>query len=268
VPLSNAYVSPVVVCSVRYRQNTLPVVARVSNVTSTSFDVRLQNPSDAPVVAETVDYLVVEEGVWTIDGTRLEAWTYLSTVTDSAFSSWYGEAQSYGQSYTVPVVLGQVMTENDPDWSVFWSHGSSYTNPPSATVLSTGKAVGEDVDKTRADETIGVIVFETGHGTIAGTPFEAALGADSVRGVADSPPYYYAFSSPFASQPEVAVATLAGLDGNNGGWAQLYAFTPVTSSGLLLAIDEDQIGDSERNHTTEQVAYVVFQSAFAYEAPP
>ena len=37
VSLANIYVSPVVVCSVNYNNNTMPVVVRVSNVTSTSF---------------------------------------------------------------------------------------------------------------------------------------------------------------------------------------------------------------------------------------
>jgi hypothetical protein len=267
VPLANTYVNPVVVCSVQYQQNVMPVVARVSNVTSTSFDVRLQNPSDGPVVAEGVDCLVVEEGVWTIDGTRLEAWTYQSTVTDSSVS-WVGETQAYGQSYLQPVVLGQVMTENDASWSVFWSRGSSRSAPPSATDLWTGKTVGEDVDRVRVDETIGVIVFEAGHGTMAGAAFEAALGADTVMGVADSPPYIYFFSSPFASAPEVAVATMAGMDGYNGGWAQVHGPTQMTTSLLYLSIDEDQIGDAERNHTSEQVAYIVFESAFAFEAAP
>jgi hypothetical protein len=42
VNLENTYVSPVVVCSVQYQNNNTPVVTRVSNVTSTSFDVRLE----------------------------------------------------------------------------------------------------------------------------------------------------------------------------------------------------------------------------------
>ena len=47
--------------------------------------------------------------------------------------SWIAEAQAYGQSYINPVVLGQVMTENDPDWSVFWCQGSQRTSPPSSS---------------------------------------------------------------------------------------------------------------------------------------
>ena len=47
------------------------------------------------------------------------------------------------------------------------------------------------------------------------------------------------------------------MDGGDGGWAVLYGNNPI-STNLNLAIDEDVIGDSDRAHTTEQVAYWVF----------
>ena len=72
VNLDNTYINPVVICSIQYNNNDLPVVPRVSNVTSTSFQVRLQNPSSNTVMAERVSYLVVEEGAWIIDGVKLK----------------------------------------------------------------------------------------------------------------------------------------------------------------------------------------------------
>ena len=264
VPLTNIYASPVVVASVEYTNNTTPVVARVGNVTAQSFDIRLQNPSDGPVVAETVSYVVVEEGVWTIDGVNVEAHAYLSTVTDKN-NSWSGEPQTYGQSYSNPVVLGQVMTENDPDWSVFWCSGSLPADPPSSGVLRTGKMVGEDPDVARADETVGFIVFEAGTGTIGGVQFEAALGADLVRGVTNKPPYVYPLSGGFSSAPLVAVATQAAMDGAHASWAITFGPGPLTTTSIGLAVDEDQLKDPERNHSAEQVGYVVFETPVSFE---
>ncbi|MCK4342225.1 MAG: hypothetical protein KAY37_10945 [Phycisphaerae bacterium] len=263
VTLRNKYVRPVVVCSVQYRNNSVPVVPRVSGVTNNSFMVRLQNPSDKPVKPEKVCYLVMEEGVWTIGDLKCEAQTYTSTVTDHAWR-WKGEKQSYGQDYKNPVVVGQVMTENDPDWSVFWCYGKYRGNPPSSKHLRTGKSVCEDNDRTRADETVGFIVFEKAHGTIAGVEFEAALGPDTIRGVQGWPPYPYWFKKRFSSAPQVALVATAGLDGSNGGWAQIHGATLATRKILFLAIDEDQIRDKERSHTTEQVGYIVFESSVAY----
>jgi hypothetical protein len=259
VNLSKTYVSPVVVCSVQYNNNTTPVVARVNNVTSNSFDVRLQNPSNGSVNADNVSYLVVEEGVWTIDGVNIEAQSYLSTVTDEN-NSWVGQVQTYGQSYTNPVVLGQVMSENNSHWSVFWCQGTARGNPPSATALKTGKTVCEDTVLQRADEIIGFVVIEAGHGVINGVEFEAAVGSDIVQGAVQSAPYTYTFNSAFSSAPQVVVATTAGMDGGDGCWAQTHGPTPASTTNLYLSVDEDQIGDSERYHTTEQVGYIAFSS--------
>jgi len=44
----------------------------------------------------------------------------------------------------------------------------------------------------------------------------------------------------------------------DGGWPLLYGGDPVSASQLKLAFDEDQVGDSERAHTSEQVACVSF----------
>ena len=266
VPLTNYYISPVVVCSAQYDLNSVPIVTRVSNVSSTSFDVRLQNPSGGVPVGENVSCLIVEEGSWVIDGVRIDAQRFNSTVTDEN-NSWVGQPLSYLQLFSSPVVLGQVMTEADPDWSVFWSRGTSRQQPPSPTALNVGKTVCEDSDTTRADETLGVIVFETGHGTVAGVEYEAALGADSVRGTGNNPPYPYTFATPFAVTPLLALVSQSGMDGANGSWAQIHGGTLATTTQLFLSVDEDQIANPERNHATEQVAYVVFEDSFVYQPP-
>ena len=68
----------------------------------------------------------------------------------------------------------------------------------------TGKTVCEDPTVARADETVGFIVFEGGHGTIGGVAFEALLGGDTVRGVTNSPPYTYTFGTSFATCAKTA----------------------------------------------------------------
>jgi uncharacterized repeat protein (TIGR01451 family) len=234
----------------------------VRNASGSSFEVRIQNPHasnpDVNLAAETVHYLVMEEGDYTLpDGRRIEAQKCNSTVTDRS-GSWSGQTQSYLQTYSNPVILGQVMSYNDSDWSAFWDRGQSRQQPPNSTNLRTGKMVGQDSDTTRSNETVGFIVIEQGNGTIDGVAYEARLGADNVRGVGNSPPYDYTFVQPFGSTPQVAVISQAAMDGNDGGWAVLYGASPLSSNQISLAVDEDQIGDSERAHTTEQVAYLVF----------
>ncbi|MCP4001424.1 MAG: hypothetical protein GY727_10995, partial [Gammaproteobacteria bacterium] len=180
---------------------------------------------------------------------------------------WVGQNQSYINTYTNPVVLGQVMSYNDSGFSSFWCYNGSTKNvPPSANALSVGKTVSEDTNTIRADETIGYIVLESGSGTIGNVNYVAALGADTIKGIGDSPSFDYSISGlPSAS---LAVASLSAMDGGNGGWATLYGSNPVSSSALRLAIDEDVAGDAERNHTTEQVAYIVFESEVIPDVDP
>ena len=259
VALDRTYTSMVVVCTPGYDSASVALVPRLQNATGGSFDLRVDQTDGLtdPVAGVDVHCLVVEEGVYTVaeHGVAMEAVRYTSSVTDHN-QSWVGENRTYAGSYTSPVVVGQVMTFADADFSVFWARGSSRRAPPSTSALWVGKNVGEDPDRVRADEIVGYVVIESGTGAIDGVPYAAGLGADSVRGVGNGPPYVYALAGPAA--PTHAVLSQSAMDGANGGWPVLYGPTPVRPGTLHLAIDEDQARDSERRHTTEQVAYIVF----------
>lgn len=260
VNLSNSYSEMVVVCSVNYGNNSDPEVVRVRVNSASSYQMRLQNPDNITLAAEPVHCLIMEAGAWTLpDGRKIEAQTYNSTITDND-SSWNGAAQSYLQSYTNPVVLGQVMSDNDADWSVFWNQGSGRrTSPPTASALRIGKHVGQDPNTNRTTETLGFIVIEEGHGTVNGVEYEAALGNDSVRGIGNGPPYTYNFNNNFSSTPQVVIVTQAAMDGGNGSWAYFYGNSPVSTSALALAVDE--YDNNNRAHTHEQVGYLVFSGS-------
>jgi hypothetical protein len=267
VTLTNTYDSMVVVATANYSSTSDPAVVRIQNASGNSFDVRVDAAGGAAPSGIDVHYLVVEEGVYTVaqHGVKMEAVKYLSTVTDDN-NSWVGQAQTYSNTYTSPVVLGQVMTYSDAGFSTFWCQGDARANPPDTSNLRTGKSVAEDTDTTRNDETVGYIILEAGSGTIGGDNYVAALGADSVAGVTDAPPYTYSISG--LSNASVAIATLSAMDGGNGGWAILYGASPVSASAINIAIDEDIVGDTERNHTAEQVAYIVFEDAGTPDTDP
>lgn len=246
VTLPNNYNSMVVVATPNYTKAGVdPMVVRIRNASGNTFQVRAGS-AGGTVTPIDVHYVVVEEGVYQ----GMEAVKYNSTVTDKK-NSWVGESRTYTNSYTNPVVLGQVMTYNDAGFSTFWSYGNSRTNTPNATHLRTGKSVGEDTDTTRNNETIGYIVIEAGSGSMNGISYSAAVGSDKVTHAQTS----YSIN---LSGAEVAVASISGLDGPDGGWAILSSSSPVSGTALKLSIDEDIIGDSETNHTNEQVAYIVF----------
>ena len=152
------------------------------------------------------------------------------------------------------------MTFNDPAWSVFWAHGGSPGTAPTSSTLFTGKHVGQDSNRNRANETVGFIVVQSGNGVVNGEAYQVGVGSDTVRGVTNAPPYSYLFVPQFlVTPPRIAVVTQAGMDGGDGSWAYTYGSIPFTLVDMKLAVDEDQIGDNERNHTSERVGYFVFE---------
>ena len=259
VGLSNQYGSPVIACTPAYEKTAQPAVVRMRNANSSSFEIRLSSPGAAGVTAN-VHCVAMEEGVYTFsqNGVKAEAVRYTSTVTDHD-ASWSGESRSYQNSYSNPVVIGQVMTYNGTRFSSFWARGSSGTAPPSSSVLRVGKHVGEDSTTTRNNETVGYIVMEAGAGNLGSVAYEAAVGAKSVQGMGDNPPYSYQLSS--ISSVQAVVASSAGMAGVNGGWPAIYGTNGASGSTLRFAIDEDVLADSERAHITERVAYVAFGTA-------
>ena len=262
VTLADSYASMVVVATVVLPdQASVPAVARIRNATGNQFDIKLENPSGLPVSGYSVHYVVAEEGQYnkTEHGINMEVVKFNSTITASK-GSWLRQVRSFYNSYTDPVVIGQVMSENDPNWSVFWaSSDTSRTNIPNGVSLASGKHVGEDIVSNRIDELVGYIVLEAGAYTIDGKSLLAGVGADSVSGVGNSATgYSYAISN--IANPETVILSSAAMDGGDGGWPVLFGADPVSASTIQLAIDEDQIRDTERNHTSEQVAYLAISA--------
>lgn len=260
--LTNTYVSPVIVGTILQQGSASPAVVRIRNVEGSSFEARLQNPSGDPVGSRDVFFTVVEEGSWTLpDGRNIEAHLVSSDGVNhkTNWSAYQMERLTLDQTYVNPVVLGQVMSTNDEGWSAFFSSDGHTGSPAEPGLVYVGKHVGEDVDITRAPETLGVIVVEAGSGQIDGVNYSFNVGPDTVVGVDDG-----ATSYPVGlTDPEIVVAVQAGMDGGDGGWAVVTS----NSDSVFMAIQEDQIGDLERNHITEYVGYAAFQSSFNYRAP-
>jgi hypothetical protein len=257
VTMSNSYTSPVVIATPSYSSSEPPLVTRIQNASGSSFDVRVQRADGSTTGISGVDvhWFVVESGTYTVaaNGYHMEAGTFVSTITDDN-GSWLGQVQAAPSSFTSPVVFGQVMTYADTDWSVFWARGSGRNQPPSASNLWIGKHVGEHADNTRANETLGYIILESGSGSFGGISYEATLGGDTVRGWDDSPPYSYTHSLSTAS---TVVLSSAAMDVTNGAWPVLHEPSPISSTDFDLVIQEDQEADVELSHQTEQVAFLV-----------
>lgn len=263
VNLVNAYRSPVVVCVPSYTSG-VPRTVRLKDVNSTSFKVRVQNPSGTMCPATTVHFLVVEEGVWT-EPIKLEARKY-DTNTVGEDRNWDYDIRSYGQTYSgTLVVFHQVMTYNDAGWiTTYVSKIDRRTAPPSSSDSGFRIALnGAEAVNSHGTETIGYVVVEQGQGTIGGVKYDIKRTADFVQGFGNSPPYNTPFSQTFSAAPQVVVSSQLEMDGTNGGWVVDHTITQ-TQAGLM--IDEDQVKDNERWHTTETCGFWAFEIAGNYSS--
>ena len=256
ITLPETYSEMVVVAIPAYTSNQKPAVTRIRDVKENTFEVRVQNPSGEALSGYKVHYMAVEAGVYSYlqDGIHLEAFVLASE--DVAHSqNWSGERINYSNDYVSPVILGQVMSYNDSRWSVFWASGFFASSPPNDFAF-VGRHVGEDEDRERGEEEIGYIIVESSIGKVNGYTYQAFLGEDTIQGIDGSAPYSYVHS---VGDPDVGLLASAGMDGVNGGWPVLWGEAAVDVGQLSLAIDEDQVGDSERQHTTEQVAVLILE---------
>lgn len=260
VSLVNTYVDPVVIPLYFESANSEPVSVRIDNVSATSFDVALQSPSGASLSTDTVYYMVVEEGAWTMpDGTLIEAGT-LDDGTVAYKNNWSGTTVSFTHSFSsAPVVFHNVMSYNDSDWiDSYISSPGSRTSPPTTSGFDLSLNGAEAVT-SHSTETIGWIAIEQGTGTIDGVDFEVDQTTDSVTGH-DNGCATFSFGSAFSSGPLVFIDQQE-MDGNDGSWAVSCS---LSTSQIGMHAEEDQESDSERSHTTEVFGWAAFESAFDY----
>ncbi len=280
VSLENSYTNAVPVCT--YVLDTFaganpnytnpPAVTRIQNISSSSFELRIQGWEDTSATTSDVHCLIVDAGAYTLpNGQLIEAHTVESDRTTGQFGDSGGWQQSdledvsgsIVHTYSNAVVLGQVISHNDNRASVIHiTDCDSRANEPFHQNQDDGICVGKhigQINSTRNTETIGYIVAESGSGTVNNIFYELARGGDSVRGNnAANTGYSYGLSQ----HHTIAVLTQAAQDGGNGSWAVLYGNDPLAGTNLDLAVDEEIFGgDTSRNHTTEQVYYWAFSAA-------
>ena len=268
VSLENTYTDAIVVCTYNLPSSSDPsATTRIRNITPTSFELRIQQFENSSVVtASDVHCIIADEGAYDSGGLKYEARKVLSTGTSGLEVGW-GAANTENvtsaitQTYANPHVVGQVMSFNDVNASVFWNFncvtrgdGAFFSGPTDS--ICVGKHIGQ-IDGTRAAETIGYIVVEAGSATVNDITFAAAVGGDIGGGVGNSPPNTYGVTGDF----DIGILTSAGEDGGQGGWAILYGADPLPNGQINWSIDEEVVaGDTSRRHTSENVGYWVFDN--------
>ncbi len=260
VSLQNQYVDPIVVTSYYESANTYPASTRIDNIAIDSFDVKLQSPSGFNLSVDEITYFVIERGMWQIDSVKVEADRY-DTNTVGSKGSWSYDNVSFNQSFsTDPIVLHQVMSNNDSNWiATYVSRDNSQNNPPDTDGMRIALN-GAEATSSHGTETIGWIAIEMNQtGSFSGTDFETYRTSDSVQGH-NNGCYNFNYQNSYSSAPVVLVTQLE-MDGGDGGWS-VKCNESQTQVGMHS--EEDIVGDTDRNHTGETFGFIAFSDLFDY----
>jgi subtilisin family serine protease len=242
VNFSRCFADPVVVAKPLSYNGADPSVVRIRNVDDRGFEIRLQEWAylDGAHTPETVSYVVMERGSHEVNGTLVEAGSFMTNLT-SSFGTF-----SFSQFFiVVPVVVAAVASFN----------GSEAVTDRLRTI-TTGDfefRMQEQESNTQSHEveTIYYIAWEPGSGTVNGLSFEVATTA----AVVTSQFHSISFGLPFLQGPTF----LADMQTANGGDTAAVRWRNRDPDGIEVMIQEERSRDGETNHNSaEVVGYMAF----------
>ncbi|MDX1532660.1 MAG: hypothetical protein R3230_00480 [Nitrosopumilaceae archaeon] len=262
VTFQNTYDDPVVFCYIPVLVGSQFCVPRVENVTSTGCDIFMEEPDDEGHSAEICHYFVIEKGVHILNnGDIIEAGSINTTTTHISGDVAAGDTINFSQTYSDPTFFHFIQTRNSNDFAFsFCTNLTTSNSEIGIELLQTGSP--------STQEEIAYLVYE--NSSITGV-FDALDGTRILREHShalqganagfDDTPYQITFSQSYSSAPKIIMSghTVNGAD----GWAPRGNTLSATTHDMYC--DEDQIGDTERNHTAEEVSWMVFSEEFAYD---
>ena len=239
---------------------------RVRNKTSDSFEIKVDDYTNAFAGVTAVDYVVMEAGDWNIadggTGTRVIAGT-AENVTDVEADATYGTAGPLIDfapdfSGSPPAVFATVATENDATWFGTYIHDGTCVG--TSCQVGTGEmyvalARSKAPTVANASEDIDYIAAAEATGTNNGSLFDFFNSDDLVTDAE----YAQGFNQTFSTAPIVTLTHQNSEDGGQGGFAQKDTGGTQNASTITLSISEQ--GDTADGHTDEIVSVLAFENA-------
>ncbi|MEP3897410.1 MAG: dockerin type I domain-containing protein [Rhodopirellula bahusiensis] len=241
IQLQNAYVDPVVIASPASFGGSDPVTVRVRNVTSNSFQVRLQewDYDDGNHSLETVSYLVVEKGSYALpDGRVLHAGT--TSVNQNLKRVDFPDIFE-----TSPVVLSQSQTDNGPAAIVTRQQDIGRVG------FSVRLQEEEGADNSHSNERVGFVAIEAGTGNAAGTAYRVGRTGERISEAFASINLGTGFDDP--------PAFLAAMQTTTGADPAGLRFRNLDRDSVQVFVEEEQSADAETSHSDENVGFAAFE---------
>ncbi len=262
IELNNTFKNPVVIVSDPTFNGGQPAAVRITNVTSNSFMMRIQEPLylDGIHLVENISYFVIESGTWDLGNDMIfsAGTTQTNKLSPQGFAQVnvpvsdidniiYSRDNDY-QSEPLSVMT-QVQTFNGPDWVV--------TRTDAITGNSFNVTMQEEEARNlgaHVTETIGWVAFNqdtvrTGDVIVDGgtTPTQFNHNRSS-----------YGFDTTFNSSPTL----LTKVSSFNGPDTANTRVTNVTNNGFTAFVQEEQSRDLETNHLPESLSYLALSGSY------
>ena len=250
----------------------LPASVRVRNVTINGFQMAAFQPTGGlgahPQME--VDYVAIEDGVYILaSGDVFEVGVISTNLFQAGAGGSTGtETINFLESFSVPPAtlfgLQTVNNEINPDpnnVSVPWMTVAVTNLVASSATVAIERAEASAGTISQPEELAYFAVRDAANGQLVAldsgsVDYEMFNTPDNILGFDDGC-FFNSYADTYVT-PHV-VASQITRDGNNGGWVRQCG---IQTTQIGLFIDEDQANDSERSHTTEEVAVFVFERAF------
>ncbi len=242
VEFSDPFINPVVVAGPPRSNDDAPSAIRLRNITTTGFDIRIQEWDylDGGHATETVAYLVMEQGSFTLDnGTMVEAGRFNST--DSEFNT----VQFNTTFSTEPVVMTSIATFNDEATATGRLRNISTTSFEHKTQEQESSS-----NNRHGTETVNYIAWEPSHTSMGNITAIVDNTADKVRN------RWHTID--FGIQLPTIPIFLGTMQSQDGLDPSSIRYANKSDSELQVMVMEEQSEDDETRHTSETVGYFLF----------
>ncbi len=241
VTFSAPFSDPVVVAKPASANDESPCVIQIRNVTVNSFDLRLK-PWDYLTEEhqpETVSYLVMERGIFTLDnGIKIEASKFVTDKTE-----FRGTGQFSQTFLDIPVMIASLTTANEDEPVVGRMRHideTSYEYMMREEQLS---------DNDHLQETVSYIAWEPASGTLGET---TAYEVNRIDGITDIWQTHM-FTETYSIPP----LFLADMQTTSDADPANLCYQELAADQVQLRVNEEQSTDADIGHSAETVGMII-----------
>ncbi len=240
INFSNSYTNPVIIANAVTRNGGDPSRVCIKDIDSAGFTIHIDEYDylDGTHVEETVTYLVIEKGTYTLDdGSQIEAGLFDTNSTSHV-------SYTFTDEFTkAPVLLTSIVTCNESETVV------GRVRRVTSSSFEYKLQEQEANSNSHATETVAYLAWTPGSGLTNGLHFEVGVTPDKVTHES----YSIDLNENFADLP----FHFAAMQTTDGGDTSLAKITSARVNDMQVMIEEECSKDPEIKHTSEVVGYLV-----------